>query len=79
MMPDPSNTKEILTPSEACAFFEITERTLKRWMLERNLPHVRIGPLLRFRRIALLEWAELQERLTMSGRPADDTPGRGSD
>lgn len=52
---------EVLSLGEAAVFLGIKERTLRRWIAERGVPHAKIGGLLRFRRLALLEWIRQHE------------------
>jgi excisionase family DNA binding protein len=60
--------KEVLSVPEAAAFLGIRERTLRRWIVERGMPHAKVGGLLRFRKSALLEWLAEQERVTMGSQ-----------
>ena len=44
---------ELLTTAQAAEFLSVTESCVRRWVLERRLPHVKLGRLLRFEREAL--------------------------
>jgi excisionase family DNA binding protein len=58
---------EVLTFAEAAKFLGISERTLRRWVAGKIIPHAKVGGLIRFRRAALREWLEAAERQTMAG------------
>ena len=59
--------REVLSVPEAADFLGVKERTLRRWIVERGVPHAKIGGLIRFRRSALVEWLKEEERKTMEG------------
>jgi len=64
-MPPDTTDPEVLDVQGTMDFFQISERTLRRWIKEYGLPHAKLGGLLRFRRAALLEWlAERERQLT---------------
>jgi excisionase family DNA binding protein len=60
--------REVLSLPEAAAFLGIEERTMRRWLTERGVPHAKVGGLLRFRRAALLRWLRARECETMARR-----------
>lgn len=66
-MADQANEREVLSVPEAAAFLGVKERTLRRWIVERGVPHAKIGGLIRLRRSALVEWLKEEERKTMEG------------
>lgn len=60
--------KEVLTTEEAAEFLGIDPQTLQRWMREKDVPVIKIGPrYTRFLRSSLLEWLKRQERPATSG------------
>jgi excisionase family DNA binding protein len=61
-----THSREVMSLLEAADFLGIKPRTLQRWTAERDVPHAKIGGLLKFRRQALLEWLVEQERATMA-------------
>jgi excisionase family DNA binding protein len=65
---------EVLSFAEAAKFLGISERTLRRWVAEKVVPHAKVGGLIRLRRIALQEWLEAAERQTMAGVPTIQQP-----
>ena len=65
---------EVLSLAEAANFLGISDRTLRRWVAEKVVPHAKVGGLIRFRRIALREWLEAAERQTMASVPTAEQP-----
>src|ERR1043166_8031709 len=65
---------EVLSFAEAAKFLCVSERTLRRWVAEKVVPHAKVGGLIRFRRIALQAWLEAAERQTMAGVPTIQQP-----
>jgi excisionase family DNA binding protein len=61
---------EVLSLAVAADYLGISQRTLRRWIAEKKVPHAKIGGLIRFRRAALREWLEDAERRTMTGQDA---------
>lgn len=58
-VPDPD---ALLTFAEGCAILRIGRRLAWSLVNRGELPHLRVGRLIRFRRAALIEWAEYRER-----------------
>ena len=58
---------EVLDVKGACELLLIKDRTLRKWVKERGLPHSRIGGVLRFRRSSLVEWVASFEKSTPGG------------
>lgn len=60
--PPTADPDRLLNFREGCAFLKIGSRL--GWSLcnRGDLPHLRIGRLIRFRRSALIAWAESRER-----------------
>jgi excisionase family DNA binding protein len=53
---DISKRKQLLDTQEAADFLGIKKTTLYEWVIERKIPHVRVGRLLKFRREDLDTW-----------------------
>jgi predicted YcjX-like family ATPase len=55
--PDPDS---LMTFAEGCDFVKMSPR----WMADHlnEIPHIRLGRNIRFRRLALISWCEQQER-----------------
>jgi len=66
--------REVFSLPQAAEFLGIEERTMRRWMVEHNIPHAKVGGFLRFRRAALLAWLKQRERerATSGRRRAND-------
>jgi|AP3Bu8745761321_1050154.scaffolds.fasta_scaffold154293_1 excisionase family DNA binding protein len=65
MTAETRHEEELLTVPEAARLLGISDRTLLRWLVEKDIPHAKLGRLVRFRRSALLAWVAEQERITM--------------
>jgi excisionase family DNA binding protein len=64
----------VLSFAEAASYLGVSERTLRRWVAEKVVPHAKVGGLIRFRRIALEEWLAAAERQTMTQVPPINQP-----
>ena len=53
--------KELLTAEELAAWLRITPRTVYRFVRHAQLPHVRVGRGLRFRRVEVDAWLRRPE------------------
>lgn len=51
---------EILTLNETAAFLKVTKRMLYDLVQRRAIPHLRVGKLIRFSKVALLAWMKEQ-------------------
>lgn len=49
-------SSELLTKREAAIFMSCSERTIDRWRMEEQLPHVQVGGYIRFHREQLMAW-----------------------
>lgn len=45
------------TVLDVAAHFDVSERTVRRWLAEKNIPHRRIGGVIRFNLAEVDEWA----------------------
>lgn len=53
-----SREKQLLNPKETSEFLGIQKNTLYEWVLQKKIPHVKVGRLLRFRKADLISWLE---------------------
>jgi excisionase family DNA binding protein len=51
-----SKQKQLMDMNEASEYLGIRKNTLYEWVMERKIPHVRVGRLLKFRREDLEAW-----------------------
>jgi excisionase family DNA binding protein len=51
---------EILTLDEAALFLKVKKRMLYDRVQRNNIPHLRVGKLIRFSKRALLDWMKLE-------------------
>ena len=61
-MAENTQTREVMDLVQAADFLGVSQRTLRRWLDEKDIPFARVGRLLRFRRSALLEWLAAHEK-----------------
>lgn len=52
---------EFLGIEEVADLFGVSPRTVRRWMQERGMPHIRVGNTLRFDRAPTVDWFRKQE------------------
>lgn len=57
-----SDEDRLLSVQEAADLMQISAYTLREWARDGKVPAIRLGKLWRFRRLALLDWVESQER-----------------
>jgi excisionase family DNA binding protein len=60
-MSDPA-TSEYLTLAELCAWLKVPPATVYDWVHKRYIPHVKLGRLLRFERVAIVRWMTERQR-----------------
>lgn len=53
---------DLLTVNEAAARLRIKPNTLRRWVCEKKIPHVKLGTRVLFRAETLEEWVKKNER-----------------
>ncbi len=53
-----SKEKQLLDTKEASEFLGIQKNTLYEWVLQKKIPHVKVGRLLKFRRDDLTKWVD---------------------
>lgn len=52
---------ELLTKEEVAQWLKVSERTVQDWVLARLIPSIRVGRLVRFERLALVQWLEAKK------------------
>ena len=50
--------KQLLDTSEAAEYLGISKNTLYEWILQRKIPHVKVGRLVKFREVELKAWLD---------------------
>jgi excisionase family DNA binding protein len=58
--PNIESDDEILTLDETAAFLKVTKRMLYDQVQRRAIPHLRVGKLIRFSKVGLLDWMKEQ-------------------
>jgi len=53
MPPEP-----LWTVGEVAAYLGVTDRTVRTWQVQQQLPHLKIGGVVRFRPADVVAWAE---------------------
>jgi excisionase family DNA binding protein len=53
----------LLTLPEVAELLRVSDKTVRRWMLSKRLPHVRLGRVVRFRQDELLRWIEARKEV----------------
>lgn len=66
-----------LLVKDAAKYFNVSEKTIYRWISESGLPAMRINKQYRFNRVELLEWANAH-RINVSAPVAQDASGGGA-
>ena len=57
-----------LTVEELAAYFKFTEQTIRRWVLNREIPFHKINNSVRFRLSEIEKWVEKNDGLLQAGR-----------
>ena len=58
-----SALQPLLTIEQVGDLLQVSEKTVRRWMLSKRLPHVRLGRVVRFRQDELLRWIEARKEV----------------
>lgn len=58
-----SGLHPLLTLSQVANLLRVSDKTIRRWMLSKRLPHVRLGRVVRFRQDELLRWIEARREV----------------
>lgn len=53
----------LLTLSQVAELLRVSEKTIRRWMISKRLPHARLGRVVRFRQDELLRWIEARKEV----------------
>lgn len=53
----------LLTLSQVADLLRVSVKTVRRWMLSKRLPHVRLGRVVRFQEDELLRWIEARKEV----------------
>jgi excisionase family DNA binding protein len=53
----------LLTIEQVADLLQVSEKTVRRLMLSKRLPHVRLGRVVRFRQDELLRWIEARKEV----------------
>lgn len=51
-----------LTVQEAAELFKVTERTIYKWIKNKDMPHIKIDRAIRFNKEKIITWAEQQTK-----------------
>lgn len=58
-----SRLRPLLSLDDVANFLGVSQKTVRRWMLSKRLPHVRLGRVVRFRQDELLRWIEARREV----------------
>jgi len=59
----PATVQPLLTLSQVADLLRVSEKTIRRWMLSKRLPYMRLGRVVRFQQDELLRWIEARREV----------------